>query len=466
MVKRHHRLVLSLLRVLDLAVTGSVWALAYGMHVLAGHLGWLDRPTHSFEDISFPIVLSCVLMLFVFSRMGLYAPKRMKSLISEAVGIVQAVLLVWMIVYAISSFSSGLKLSRATMGLALINWLVLAVLFRILARTLLHWFRRRGQNLRHAAIVGTGQLAQRLYHTLTKNTWTGIEVTCFVDTDSRHEELFGQKILGPISELDSIVTGQDANIVFVALPNRQHSDMELALNRLAMTNADVQVVPDLMSFHFLRHEINQLDEIPIVSLTHSPQHGWNSVMKRGFDVVGALGALIFFCPLMLAIAMVVRLTSSGPVFYFQKRASLSGKSFRIIKFRTMIENAEAVSGAVWARSGDDRVTWVGRHLRRLSLDELPQFINVLRGQMSLVGPRPERPELIERFRELIPRYMLRSQVKAGLTGWAQIHGLRGRTSLRKRVQYDLYYISNWSFGLDMWILFLSLFRGFIHPHAY
>lgn len=466
MVKRHHRLMLSLLRMIDLIVTGSVWALAYGMHILAGHLGWLGSPTHSFEDLWFSSVLSGVLMLFVFSRMGLYEPKRMKSLISEAVGIVQAVVLVWMIVYAISSFSTGLKLSRATMGLVLINWLVLGVLSRILARALLHWFRRRGQNLRHAVIVGTGQLAQQLYHTLAKNRWTGIEVSCFIDTDYRRKKLCGLDIVGPISELDSLVTQQEASIVFVALPNRQHSDMELALNRLVKTNADVRVVPDLMSFHFLRHEINQLDEIPIVSLTHSPQHGWNSVMKRGFDIVGSLAALILFFPLMAVIALLVRLTSRGGVFYLQKRASLSGRSFKIIKFRTMIENAEADTGAVWARSGDIRVTWIGRYLRRLSLDELPQFINVLLGQMSLVGPRPERPELIERFRELIPRYMLRSQVKAGLTGWAQIHGLRGRTSLRKRVQYDLYYISNWSFGLDMWVLFLSIFRGFIHPHAY
>ena len=466
MVKRHNRLMLSMLRLLDLVITGSVWPLAYWMHVLAGRLGWLRPPGHSFEDISFPIILSCVLTMLVFARLGLYMPKRMKSLISEAVGIVQAVALVWMIVYAISSFSRGMKLSRGTMGLALINWLALGVLSRMLARAMLHWFRRRGINIRQAAIVGTGQLAQQLYHTLTKNRWTGIEVSCFIDTDNRHEKLFGRDIVGPISELDSLVSEQEVNIVFVALPNRQHSDMELALNRLAMTNADVRMVPDLISHQFLRHEINQLDEIPIVSLTHSPQHGWNSVMKRGFDIIGSLAALILFSPLMVAIAILVRLTSLGPVFYLQNRASLSGSSFRIIKFRTMIDKAEAVTGAVWARLGDDRVTWIGRFLRHWSLDELPQFINVLFGQMSLVGPRPERPELIERFRKLIPRYMLRSQVKAGLTGWAQIHGLRGRTSLRKRVQYDLYYISNWSFGLDMWILFLSLFRGFIAPHAY
>ena len=201
-------------------------------------------------------------------------------------------------------------------------------------------------------------------------------------------------------------------------------------------------------------------------MTHSPQHGWNSVSKRILDIFGSIAAMVVFAIPMIIFAAAVKLTSRGPVFYCQKRASLGDRVFTIVKFRTMIDNAEAGTGAVWASSDDVRVTWIGRFLRRTSLDELPQLFNVLLGQMSLVGPRPERPELIQRFRENVPRYMLRNQVKAGMTGWAQVNGLRGGTSLRKRVQYDLYYISNWSLGLDLWILFVSLFRGFINPHAY
>jgi len=465
MVKRHYKLMLSLLRLGDMAVATAAWGIAYSMHVAAGRLGWLSKPTHSFDDLSLPIVLSLVLVVLIFSRLGLYEPKRTKSLVTEATGVVQAVLLVWMITFAITSFASGEKLSRATMGMVLANWLVLAAFNRLMARTVLRWFRRHGWNLRHAAILGTGRLGQRLYHTLSRNKWTGIEVSYFVDTGRPGETLFDLDVLGPVNEIDALVAAKPVDIVFVAMPGAQHDDIEQALNRLAMTNADVRVVPDLLSFHFLRHDITQLDELPIITVTHSPQHGWNSVMKRLFDVVGSAAALVVLAIPMGILALLVKVSSRSPIFYRQRRTSLGGKPFTIIKFRTMIENAEADTGPVWAAPDDARVTWIGRFLRRSSLDELPQLFNVLFGQMSLVGPRPERPELIERFRQHIPRYMLRNQVKAGLTGWAQVHGLRGQTPLRKRVQYDLYYVSNWSFGLDIWILVLSLFRSFARPHA-
>ncbi|MHC4294796.1 MAG: undecaprenyl-phosphate glucose phosphotransferase [Planctomycetota bacterium] len=466
MVKRHHKLMLFGLRLGDMGVAVLAWVLAYYMHVLAGRMGWLRSPQHCLYDLLFQTILSLVLMLLIFSRLGLYESKRTKSFVTEAIRIAEGVLLVWVITYAITSFASATKLSRATTGMFLSNWLVLAVLNRFAARASLYWLRKGGWNLRHAAIVGTGRLGQKLYYTLKDNRWTGIRVCYFVETEHRSEKLFGLDVLGPISKVDALVAEKPVDIVFVALPPRRSDDMEQALNRLVMTNADVRVVPDLLSFHFLRHDVTQLDELPIISLTHSPQHGWNSVMKRVFDVIGSALALVVLAIPMGILGLLVGLSSRGGVFYRQQRASLSGKPFTIVKFRTMIQNAETDTGPVWAASDDARVTRIGRFLRRTSLDELPQLFNVLIGQMSLVGPRPERPELIEQFREIIPHYMLRNQVKAGLTGWAQVHGLRGRTSLRKRIQYDLYYVSNWSFALDMWILILTLFRGFIHPHAY
>ena len=217
----------------------------------------------------------------------------------------------------------------------------------------------------------------------------------------------------------------------------------------------------LLSFHFLRHDVTQLDNLPIISLTHSPQHGWNSTLKAAFDLVVSSIALMVVAAPMFLIALAIKLTSRGPVFYRQKRTSLGGKEFKIIKFRTMIHNAEAQTGAIWALARDPRVTLLGGILRRTGLDELPQLLNILTGTMSLIGPRPERPEFIERFGEQVPRYMLRNQVKAGLTGWAQVHGLRGRTSLRKRLQYDLHYVTNWTFGLDLRILLMTAFRGFV-----
>jgi exopolysaccharide biosynthesis polyprenyl glycosylphosphotransferase len=206
--------------------------------------------------------------------------------------------------------------------------------------------------------------------------------------------------------------------------------------------------------------MEEFDGLPIISLQTSPLHGWNSCLKRIMDLsIGGL-ALVFFSPLMALIALVIRLTSSGPIFYRQERMGLDGRRFQILKFRTMVKNAEQGTGPVWAAANDPRITPFGRILRATSLDELPQLINVLRGEMSLVGPRPERPTLIQYFRKSIPGYMLRHKVKAGMTGWAQVNGWRGNTSLESRIQHDLEYIGNWSIKRDLKILALTVFGGF------
>jgi len=274
------------------------------------------------------------------------------------------------------------------------------------------------------------------------------------------------EVLGDLDHLDEILARRPADVTFVALPADQHEDMRKVLNKLGTVSTDVQVVPDLLSHQLLNRDISQIEDIPVVTMACGPREGWNSLLKRTFDIVVSAAALVVLAVPMLLLAVLVKCTSRGPVFYRQVRAGLGGKPFRIIKFRTMRPDAEDVTGPVMATANDDRATRVGKVLRRTSLDELPQLLNVLLGQMSLVGPRPERPELIDRFRQEIPRYMLRHHVKAGLTGWAQIHGLRGRTSLRKRIQYDLYYVRHWTFGLDLWILLLTPFRGLIGPNAY
>ena len=238
------------------------------------------------------------------------------------------------------------------------------------------------------------------------------------------------------------------------------------LNTLSGFVTDVCFVPDMPAPSLLRRQVSQLGALPIVSLTHTPQEGWNCLLKRGFDIVASLAALVVLSPLMLVIAAAVRCSGPGPVLYHQTRMSLGGRAFRLLKFRTMVSGAEDETGAVMAQRDDPRVTRVGRLLRRTSLDELPQLLNVLAGQMSLVGPRPERPELIDRFAHEVPRYLLRQQVKAGITGLAQVYGLRGRTSMRRRIRYDVFYVNNWTFGLDLRILVLTLTRGLINPNAY
>ena len=358
------------------------------------------------------------------------------------------------------------KLSRLLFVCVLICWLVMAIISRLLTKNILGRVRRRGWNLRSAAIVGTGRLGQTFLHVLKASQWTGIVPHYFVGDPSKRKNLLGLEVCGPSENIEEILSQRPVDIVFVSVSRKNHETLETIVSKLASTNVDVRVVPDLLSFHFLGHGVTQLGNMPIITLTHSPQHGWNSLTKRISDMtLSSLLILLFALP-MLIIALIIKLTSKGSVFYCQQRTSLVGKPFRIIKFRTMVTDAENDTGPTWATPDDPRVTRFGKFLRRGSLDELPQLFNVFAGYMSLVGPRPERPELIERFRKQIPGYMQRHQVKAGLTGWAQVHGFRGQSSLRKRIQYDLYYITNWSFWLDMRILLMTPFRGLINANAY
>ena len=412
------------------------------------------------------MLLSLVLMLLIFSRRGLYEPKRTKKLLAEITDLSHAIVLTWGLTYLVATVMRTQKLSRIMMGSVLVCWLITAIIGRLWTRKALWWFRRRGWNLRSAAIIGTGRLGQKLFHVLEKSRWIGIIPHYFISDRSNRTRLLDIDINGPIEDIDDILSQKPVDIVFVALSRKDQDKAESILGKLATTNVDVRVVPDLLTFHFLGHDVTRLDNMTIISLTHSPQHGWNSFTKRIFDIFLSLFLIILFALPMLFIALAIKLTSKGPVFYRQERSSLVGRPFNILKFRTMGTNAEEETGPTWTTQNDPRVTKIGKYLRKLSLDELPQLFNVLIGSMSMVGPRPERPELIERFRKQIPGYMLRHQVKAGLTGWAQIHGFRGQTSLRKRIQYDLYYITNWSFILDVWTVLLTPFRGLIHTNAY
>jgi len=466
MLKRHSQLTLLMLRVTDLVVVAASWGAGYLLRILGGKIGLTPHATPPFGEFIVPMCFSLILAVLAYAKFRLYEPRRTKRVVTELADVAKAVVSVWAITYVVISFMSKVKVSRLMMASVLAAWLALAMLSRLCIRAMLRSFRRRGWNQRSAAIIGTGRLGQKLFHALRHNIWTGIQCKYFVGDPAKRAELLGCEVRGPLDRVDEILNGQPVDIAFVAIPGQDHHQVTDVLNRLAKLNVDVRVVPDLLSFHFFRQDVTQLDDIPIISMTHSPQHGWQSLLKRSFDIFASVVGLIFTAVPMLIIALLIKLSGKGPVFYSQVRTSVGGKPFRMIKFRTMRPDAEADTGPVTTTPDDRRVTKIGRFLRRTSLDELPQLFNILAGQMSLVGPRPERPELIERLRHQLPRYMLRHQVKAGLTGWAQVHGLRGQSSLRKRVQYDLHYITNWSFGLDLRICFLTLFRGFVNPNAY
>jgi Undecaprenyl-phosphate glucose phosphotransferase len=247
--------------------------------------------------------------------------------------------------------------------------------------------------------------------------------------------------------------------IYVALPLEAHRQMLQVIEDASKEMIDVKIVPDVIQFIALRARIEDLDGIPIINLSDLPLQGFNSLVKRLVDLAVSVLALIVLAIPLAVVAMMIRLTSKGPVFYRQVRMSLDGSRFTVYKFRSMHHNAEADTGPVWARDEDPRTTPLGRWLRRLDIDELPQLLNVVRGEMSLVGPRPERPYFVEQFKHRFPQYMLRHKVKSGITGWAQVNGWRGNTSIEERIDHDLYYIENWSLRLDVKIMWLTLVRG-------
>ena len=333
------------------------------------------------------------------------------------------------------------------------------------------YMRRRfaaGVGLRRVLIAGTGELARHVADSFLRHAEFGYRVAGFIDdlADDDHPGYRGLPLLGALADAQDVVTREQVDQLYVALPLDQHVKM-LGLIEVANRECiDVKVVPDLLQFITLRARLEELDGIPLINVNDIPLQGLNSALKRLIDICCSLAALALLALPMAAIAVLIRRTSPGPALYRQERMGLDGRRFETLKFRSMYDDAERDTGPIFTRRDDPRCTPVGRVLRRFSLDELPQLWNVLRGDMSLVGPRPERPYFVERFKDRMPQYMLRHKVRAGITGWAQVNDLRGNTSIEKRIEYDLYYIENWSVALDLKILWLTLLRLSFHRHAY
>jgi Undecaprenyl-phosphate glucose phosphotransferase len=326
---------------------------------------------------------------------------------------------------------------------------------------------RSGVGLRRILIAGSGELGRLVADKIIEHRELGYQIVGFVDDrPGDHLGYRGLPLLGTIDETTEIATREQIDHLYVALPPEQHLKMIDLIEATSRECVDVKVVPDLLQVIALNARLWDLDGVPVIDVNDIPLQGFNSIVKRVLDILISGSALTVLAIPLGIIALLVRVTSRGPALFRQERMGLDGRAFSIVKFRSMVDDAERQSGPVWARENDDRVTSLGKFLRRSNLDELPQLWNVLRGDMSIVGPRPERPHFVEQFKHRIPQYMLRHKVKSGMTGWAQVNGWRGNTALDKRIEYDLYYIENWSVRLDLKIIWLTIVKGFFHKHAY
>ena len=346
--------------------------------------------------------------------------------------------------------------------------IVLEALVRNLIRVGLRKIRRSGFNLRHIIFVGYSSAAEAFIDRIRSNPQWGYKVSGILDDNK--EIGFTYKnvaILGTTDELETILENNRLDEIALTLGLQEYYKLKHIVAICEKSGVHTKFVPDYNDIIPTKPYTEDLLGLPVVNIRHVPlTNTFNMVCKRIVDIAGAVAAIAIFSPVMLITAILVKTTSKGPLIYKQERVGLHNQTFQMYKFRSMEVQSERKEKRAWTVRNDPRVTGVGKIIRRTSIDELPQLFNILKGDMSLVGPRPERPFFVEKFREEIPRYMVKHQVRPGLTGWAQVNGYRGDTSIRKRIEYDLYYIENWSMGLDIKILFLTFFKGFVNKNAY
>jgi len=471
MIYRRQAFLESVKFLVDLVIVSACWVAAYLVRFewhLFKRAVPVTKGTPPLDRYSFLIIFILLIWGVLFRASGLYRGGRIHSFLREAGGVLRSNLMAVVLFIMACFFAMEVKPSRVVF---IVFWFLSSVglvAWRAAFRLLVRYLSGKGVLGKKTIVAGTGPLAQEFIRRAKQYEHLGIRVIGALsdDPDDVGQAVMGIPVLGTSDEVQRIVEQTKADEVVVALPMDAPDRITTILENLSDEMIDLKVIPDVTRFSSLRIAVENFEGLPITSLKDTPLHGWRAVAKRMFDAAGSTALLVMLSPVFLFLALAIKLGSKGPVFYKQERMGLDGKRFRMWKFRTMRVGAEKETGPVWAKKDDPRVTKLGSILRKTSLDELPQLVNVLKGDMSLVGPRPERPHFIEQFRGTVPKYMLRHKVKAGMTGWAQVNGWRGNTSIEKRIEHDLAYIENWSFWFDIKILWLTLWRGFVNKHAY
>lgn len=410
--------------------------------------------------------------LLLYGIFHLYTPKRIQQRRQEFANICKANIIGFflfsMVLYFLGKDPYLDEFSRRlVMSFAIVNTLM-ETLERNIIRIALHSVRSKGYNQKHVLLIGYSRTAQSYIDRVLANPEWGYQVRGILDDHAeRGEEYRGIKIIGTISNLRTILDFNVLDEIAITLSIKEYGNLEDIVAKCEKSGVHTKFIPDYNNVIPTRPYTEDLQGLPVINIRHVPLNDLlNATIKRGVDIFGAIVALVIFSPVMLFSAVVIKLTSPGPLIYSQERVGLHNRPFKMYKFRSMEVQAPSAEKSQWTTPHDPRVTPIGRLIRKTSIDEMPQFFNVLVGDMSLVGPRPERPLFVERFKEEIPRYMIKHQVRPGMTGWAQVNGFRGDTSITKRIEHDLYYIENWTLGFDFKILFLTIFKGFINKNAY
>lgn len=453
----------AVLVVIDTVMAGLAFYLAYLLRLQTDYV-FIEQ----FSAYWGLLLIHTVSIVIVFFFYRLYHRPRALSHIDEFYSVFGAGSVGVIISLAIISFvyKNQLDYPRLMMVYAWILSILLITVGRILHARARWFLQARGWGELRLFIIGTGEIGRMVLQKIRQSPGLGYKVVGFVDDQAEVRNVLGLPLLGGTDDIARLVEEHNVDEVIIAMPEAPRRDILTIIAKCERVRVAIKVFPDIFQMMATEISIGDLNGLPLLTIQDVALRGWRLAVKRGIDLIGSAFSLIIFSPLMLLVAILIKLETPGPVFYAQERMGLDGNPFMMLKFRSMRPDAEAKSGAVWASVNDPRRTRFGSMLRRLSIDEMPQFINVLLGEMSLVGPRPERPVFVEQFKRSIPRYMDRHWEKAGMTGWAQVNGLRGNTSIVERTKYDLWYIENWSLMLDVRILIRTFLNMFSDPHAY
>ena len=432
---------------MDAGIIGATyffsWYLRFKSGLFVQDAGVL--PAKTYFSALFLIIPGYLLLYSIFQ---LYMPRRVKSYRKELMDIIRANGIGFMIFILVLYFIKQEHFSRQMLCIFFLVNIFQEFISRYLIRTVLWKIRKQGMNQKHILMVGESQAAEQYMDRLRQNPKWGYHVFAHLKDEEK---------------LERILEGNELDEVVIALRAEDYGKLERIVDVCEKAGVHTKMIPDFGNVISTRPYIEDVQGIPVIHVRRVPLNIMrNRVAKRAVDLIGATVAIILFSPVMLLTVLVVALTEEGSVIYRQERVGLHNQVFYMYKFRSMIMQDEEKEKAEWSTRNDPRITPVGKLIRRTSIDELPQLFNVLKGEMSLVGPRPERPQFVQKFRDEIPRYMVKHQVRPGMTGWAQINGYRGDTSIEKRIEYDLYYIENWTMGLDLKILVLTFFKGFFN----
>jgi len=470
-MKRRSDFIFELTRVIcDLFMINFAFLFSYWLRFNAGIFPIpFGRP--DMAEYMKPLPIITILLVFIMRSFNLYVSRRRLAILDEFFIIIKAMTVGLLVLMAATFIYREFTYSRMMLFVCWLDLILFITCARLIINRLRLSIRSANKDFSKLIIVGTGSTAQGLISHIANDPHWNYKVVGVVSVDGEEGQLDTKEIpvLGEFDNIPDILSKTDAEEVILAVPSLSRENITRLIFECEKRLMGFHLVADILGMITSQVDMENVDGIPLMGLKESPLvFVYNRFIKRIIDITGSLIGIVLLSPLFFVIALTIKLSSKGPIFYLQKRVGEDRRRFAIIKFRTMIDKAEKFTGAVWATKNDPRRTKIGAFLRRNNLDELPQLINVLVGQMSLVGPRPERPKFVGKFKEDIPRYMARHKIRSGITGWAQVNGLRGDTSIEERTKYDLYYIENWSLMLDIKILIMSLFQTIFtkSEHAY